>query len=216
VLVAVLAVAASAIGETVHLRDGRSLVGKVTKRDGKVKIEMPYGTVIVDQSDVIYIGQGEPTTRPSTPSSVDGSSDPGGTRTAVEWNPTLATLPEPLLFMAERRLELLPEGMSYGARQELEQWRAAVHDRKRKVGGTWLTPDQQRHRRAEFEKRVRAANDKARQAARRYERTTAGRTRQRRLQAEAPGPRVRPARPQAAPRRPGRVHLLPEAARRHL
>jgi hypothetical protein len=43
-----LVLAAGAAGESVYLRDGRTLVGKVTKKKGKVRIEMPYGTVVVD------------------------------------------------------------------------------------------------------------------------------------------------------------------------
>lgn len=181
----VLAVAALTLGETVYLRDGRKLIGKVTRRDGKVKVEMAYGTVVVDESDVIYVGQGEPKTRPSAPDPIDSRRPTAKPRPAVEWNPTKATLAEAMLFMAERRAELLPEAMSHGVRQELEQWRQAAHDRKRKAGANWLTRDQQDHRRAEFDKRVRPANEKARRAARAYERTDADRVRKRRLRTQA-------------------------------
>lgn len=47
--------AANAHADTVFLRNGGRVEGKVTRKDGKLHIEQPDGVVIVDESDVDYI-----------------------------------------------------------------------------------------------------------------------------------------------------------------
>ena len=65
-----LAAACPCHGETVYLRDGRKLVGKVTREGQKLKVEMALGTVLVDAADVIYIA---PTDAPTQPAAVPGA-----------------------------------------------------------------------------------------------------------------------------------------------
>lgn len=185
-VLAVLTFVAVAAGETVYLRDGRTLVGKVTRQKGKVRIEMSYGTVVVNESDVTYIGQGQPETQPAVSAAVDDYRPAAAqVRPVVQWDQSQATLPEPILFMTARRVELLPETLTHGGQQELQQWRAAVHDRQRKISGQWVARDQQDRRRAAFQEKLQQANEKARQAARLYDRTPADKARKRRLEAEA-------------------------------
>ena len=54
-LILALAGARPSAAETVYLRDGRKLVGKVTREGQKVKVEMALGTVLIDAAEVIYI-----------------------------------------------------------------------------------------------------------------------------------------------------------------
>ena len=182
-----LAAACPCHGETVYLRDGRKLVGKVTREGQKLKVEMALGTVLVDAADVIYIA---PADAPARPAAVaprpQRREEASPICPVVRWSQSQATLPEPIVFMLARRLELLPpEMVTEGARRELAQWRARAHDRKRKCGAIWLSREDQRRRRAVFERKLREATDKLRQANRIYGRTRADRSRRRKLQAEA-------------------------------
>ncbi|OPX24517.1 MAG: hypothetical protein B1H04_01905 [Planctomycetales bacterium 4484_123] len=186
-LILALAGARPSAAETVYLRDGRKLVGKVTREGQKVKVEMALGTVLIDAAEVIYIGKAG---TPTQPTAVVPRPEPAEQTSpicpSVRWNQGQVTLPEPVVFMLARRVELLPPGMvTEGTRRELAQWRAMAHDRKRKCGALWLSRDDQRRRRAVFEQKLRQAADKVRQANRIYGRTRADRRRKRKLQAEA-------------------------------
>ena len=50
VWVALMLLALSAAGDTITLKDGRSFEGTVTEREGRLFIEMPYGTISVHPS----------------------------------------------------------------------------------------------------------------------------------------------------------------------
>lgn len=147
---------AAAPGEVVHMRDGRKFVGKVIKEGSKYRIEMEYGTITVDTADVIYVLQGG-TTRPArraTPA-VTVTRPPIRVRPKARWSMNKATRPEPVVFMLTRQLELLAGDMGTQAiARQLEEWKKILHDGKRRVGDTWLSREEQRRRRAEFERRV--------------------------------------------------------------
>ncbi len=180
--------ASAAAGGTVYLRDGRKLVGKVTREGGKVKVEMALGTVVVDESEVIYASEAGPRTRPTAAPPPPEAPAEGGpaVQPTAEWDIDLVTLPEPALFMTARKLELLA-GMAEteSIRHELEQWRIFVHDGRRKVGTLWLTRDQQRQRRDRFLEHAREGLDLTRKARYIYGRTAAQETRKKRLYAQA-------------------------------
>lgn len=157
-LVSGLLLASAAPGGTVHMRDGRKFVGKVTKKANTYQIEMTLGTITVDAADVLYVlegGKAEPiraTTRPAV------------ARPAVRlrpqrpWDLNRATRPEPIVFMLTRQLELLGgDSAAELAQRQLGQWKEVLHDGKRKVGETWLSREDQHRRRQEFERRAAAA-----------------------------------------------------------
>ncbi len=188
IVLAGLVFVAAAVGDTVYMRDGRKIVGKVTEKKGKYLVKMAYGTTTVDKSKVIYVAYGTGTTRPTTnPDPLPDeckSVDPNLSRTR-RWNINEATLPEPIVFMLSRRLELLGRAGTDTMRRQLRQWKIAAHDGKRKLGRRWLTRAQQRQYRASFEKHLRQGDEFARQAERISPRTGSDRAKQRKLRSSA-------------------------------
>ena len=160
-----LVLAGAGLADTVYLRSGKKLVGKVTKIDGKYRVDMGVGVVDVDERDVLYVAKGG-ATRPAltTGPSIDVARGPVRIRPAVVWNINDANMPEPIVFMLARRRELLPDDpASGGLGEQVKRWQITVHDGKRKLGGQWITRKLQRHRRTEYEKRLRKAEEITRQ-----------------------------------------------------
>ncbi len=168
-LLAMVAVVwASAVAETVYLRDGRKLVGRVTRKDGKVHVQMESRTETVDEEDVIFISKqgAAPLSRPAggferpDPYAADEVS----LRPSAEYDESQVTLPDAALFVTARQLEALAgTGEDLGdLERRVGQWRAHTHDRRRKVGPEWLTTKQQRHRRDTFLKGLKAGEELAR------------------------------------------------------
>ena len=156
-----LVLAGAGLADTVYLRSGKKLVGKVTKIDGKYRVDMGVGVVDVDEADVLYVAKGG-ATRPAltTGPSIDVAPVPVRIRPAVVWNINDANTPEPIVFMLARRRELLlDDPASGGLGEQVKHWQISVHDGKRKLGAQWITRDQQRHRRTEYEKRLRKAEE---------------------------------------------------------
>jgi len=188
--------AAAAAGGTVYLRDGRNLVGEITRKDGKIIVEMELGTVEVDESEALLVSDGGPSptarTRPSAAPPAPAAPAERHAAIAVrlrpyaEWDIQRATLPEPVYFMTARKLELLA-GMAETEtlRHELGQWRIFVHDRRRKVGTQWLTRAQQRKGRDRFLEAVKEGGDAARKARYVYGDSPAAKAKKARLRAEA-------------------------------
>ena len=160
-----LTLAGAGLADTVYLRSGKKLVGKVTKIDGKYRVDMGVAVVEVSERDVIYVAKGG-AMRPAT---TTGPSDDVARRAVrirpkVVWNTNNATMPEPIVFMLSRRLELLGADLASGElRDQVKRWQIIVHDGKRKFSGQWISREKQRHRRIEYEKRLRKAGDYARQ-----------------------------------------------------
>ena len=149
----VLLLASAAGGGTVYLRDGRQLTGKITRKDGKVKIEMALGTVVVNESDIVFASEAGPDNRPQGKPTEPPRREGAGVsiQPRTQWNISLVTLPEPVLFMTARKLELLGDlSETESIRHELGQWRILAHDGKRKVAAEWLSRERQRQRRDLF------------------------------------------------------------------
>ena len=94
-LIAALLVAAAARGDTVYLKNGQKIEGKVTRADGKVIVEAPFGTIPIPEADVLTIVE-------------SGVSGVGELPVAGEGLSTLATpLPaqRPFNLLAARRPE---------------------------------------------------------------------------------------------------------------
>ena len=171
----------AAAADTVYLRNNKTLVGKVTKTDGKYKVVMPYGTIEVDVRDVIYVAYGTGTTRPAR-TARPSRPERVIIRPQTRWNLHAATLPDPIVFMLTRQVELLAgEPGTEGARRQLQAWKIFAHEGRRKFHQQWLTRDQQRRRRLEFEKRIREAKQLAQQARSIYGRSPADAARKQKL-----------------------------------
>ncbi len=186
VLTGLMLVAVAAVGDTVYMRDGRKFVGKVTEKNGKYLVKMAYGATTVKKSDVIYVAYGAGATMPaSAPSPANRKlADPSLSRIR-RWNINEATLPEPIVFMLSRQLELLGRAGTDTMCRQLQQWKIAAHDGKRKLGRRWLTRTQQRRYRAAFEKRLRQGDKFAHQAESIFPRTGSDRAKKRRLRSIA-------------------------------
>lgn len=188
IVLAGLIFAAATVGDTVYMRDGRKLVGKVTEKNGKYLIEMSYGTTTIDKSEVIYVAYGTGTTKPtSAPAPPPDDSEPVDPAVSHirQWNINEAMLPEPIVFMLARQLELVAEAGTDTMRRQLQQWRIAAHDGNRKLGQRWLTRAQQRQYRAGFEKHLRQGDQFSRQAEGISARTGSDRAKKRDLRANA-------------------------------
>ncbi|MDY7009174.1 MAG: hypothetical protein SVV80_00250 [Planctomycetota bacterium] len=167
VVLAGLIFAAVAAGDTVYKRNGHKLVGNVTDKGDKYIIRMPNGTFSIDKSDVSYVAYGAGATAPaSAPATLPSDYKPinPGVSRAGYWDINDATLPDPIVFMLSRRIELLGQVATDTMRTQLRQWKIAAHDGKRKLGKKWLTRDQQRRYRAYFEEHIRQGDKFARQA----------------------------------------------------
>ncbi len=183
-----LTFAAAAVGDIIYKRNNTQLVGKVTEKGDKYIIEMPNGTFSVDKADVIYVAYGtgttKPTSAPAPPPDDSEPVDPAVSRIR-QWNINEAMLPEPIVFMLARQLELVAEAGTDTMHRQLQQWRIAAHDGNRKSGQRWLTRAQQRRYRADFEKRLRQGDQFARRAEGVSARTGSDRAKKRDLQAKA-------------------------------
>ena len=167
VIMILLLLAGASAADTVYLRDGRQMVGKVTKEAKRYKVEMTYGTVYVDELDVIYVAEGTGTTLPATaPAAVEEPAKPVAVSVApsVRWNLADIVVPDPAAFMLGRELEALGTEATEAARLQLPQWKINTHEGQRKVWEDWLPRDEQRRRRSEFDKHVKNAVELARQA----------------------------------------------------
>lgn len=167
ILLVATMLSAAALADTVYMRDGRKLVGKVIEEGDTVRIQMAYGTVDLKRSEIIYIVRGTGTTQPTattdpTPQAVTRFVP---ARPDVVWTIEKAVLPEAILFMVSRRLELLADDpSSLALREQVRRWRISAHDGQRKLGHQWLSRTEQRRRRGEYEKRQRLAYEHARKA----------------------------------------------------
>jgi len=187
---AALSLAVAAGGDTVVLRDGREFSGKVAKLGETLTIEMPGTSITVEKDDVARVvadAQGEGAAAPPGAATPNASAPPARTPRAKRWNPDEATRPEPIVLMLARRLELLGGQTDTRLLQnQLKQWRILLHDGKRKVDNKWIPRDEQRRRRAEFEKRLTEAKSLAGQLRRyRHARTPADLAERRKLQTQA-------------------------------
>ena len=126
--------AAVATGDIIYKRDRTQLVGKVTEKGDKYIIKMADGISFpVDKADVIHVAYGVGTTMPASAPATSADDhkpiNPGISRPR-RWNINEATLPEPIVFMLSRHLELLGQAGTDTMRRQLQQWRIAAHNGK--------------------------------------------------------------------------------------
>ncbi|MFB3892581.1 MAG: hypothetical protein ACE15C_11230 [Phycisphaerae bacterium] len=155
------ALCGAAAGDTVYMRDGRNIEGKATKKDGKVRIEMAAGTIEVDEKDVIYIATGPVSSAPAaTPAPTAGAGPASAPAPGAIAGLDAAQRPETVVFSLMRQLAVTAPGTtSFELRQQIETWRAAVHDRKRKPGPEWVLPRDYIRRRNAFDETNKEATD---------------------------------------------------------
>ncbi|RPI61673.1 MAG: hypothetical protein EHM48_05260 [Planctomycetaceae bacterium] len=145
-----------AMADSVYLRDGRKLEGKVTKSGDNVIIETSGGKETVSAADVIYIAPDAGDTPTSGSAGAVTPSVDGPTAVGVDQ----VTRPETMVFQFMRKLTTaIPGDESLALRKQLETWRAAVHDRKRKVGSNWLAPKDFISRRAAYDENNKELQD---------------------------------------------------------
>ena len=185
-LLAALLIVAAASADTVVLNDGRRFVGKVTKADGKVRIETAMGPVTVFEAQVMIITPEDAPAPPDTPGTGPEAVDAPPPGPQWQWDPEAVTFPEPLLYMTIRQIELLPpEAVDAGIRARRRQWQGYSHERQRKYGMMWLDRDQRERRREAFAERAKEAGDALHKAARARPDDWAERAQQQRLVAQA-------------------------------
>jgi tetratricopeptide (TPR) repeat protein len=156
-----LLLAVSSVADVVYLRDGRTFEGTVSREDGKVIVEHRRGRKVIEEDLVLHIevssspedtSASPQTPQPTSPARpADTASLPGGVSPEPDSVVGLeqAGRAEPIIFLLMRRLEQMPAGMqALQIRQKIERWRIVAHDRKRRAGDSWLSPDDFQRRRA--------------------------------------------------------------------
>jgi len=155
IILACAAACSTAIGDIVVMRDGTVHDGKVSRNGDVISIQTPVGKIDVSASDVLRVSI---------------TSDLPATASAPAGNPPLASIgrlnvdvmdmPEMFIFTLMRCIAGMPSGSSASElRQQLEQYRAMAHDRKREVGGQWIAPDDFARRRKTYEQSLKDAAD---------------------------------------------------------
>lgn len=170
ILLAVILPAAPAGADTIYLKD-KTLEGKATRAGDKYVVELTLGGKMeVDVKDVVYILASDPASsadiKPAAPQSGPASTAPAeAAMNGAPIDPEAVTLPETMTFAIMRALGAVPAGdQSFELRKQLEIWRAAIHDRKRKIGPAWALPKDFIHARAGFLETSKEAVDLARKA----------------------------------------------------
>ncbi|HUT60171.1 MAG TPA: hypothetical protein VNA25_20180 [Phycisphaerae bacterium] len=155
ILIPVLSVVA-AQADVVYLRNGQKYEGKATTKGDKVLIETRVGTFELDAADVLHIARTPVKPEPSPATSPAGAEPGTGRPISAEQ----ATQPESVIFILMRNLAGTPPGTgSYAIRQQIERWRIAAHDRKRRVGTKWVTPDEFARRRQSYAETLKEAEE---------------------------------------------------------
>jgi len=155
---AVLCMAGAGLGETVHMKDGATHVGTVSREGKQITIATGAGTVKVNEDDVLYVADDSAPGTASAPATTESATAPAGSavdpsHVRVQWDASAATLPEAMLFMLSRQQELLG-GIDAGTLSgQIPAWRAMAHDGRRKLGNDWITRQRQQQLRQEFNAR---------------------------------------------------------------
>lgn len=143
--------------DVVYTEDGRVLRGTVIQQDGKVVVQTAAGRVELTSSQILRIKRERSQTRPATP----GAMSPIPARVPVprpvigqagdKYQPPIPIKPkkfsihgccepEPVLFMMMRDGGAALAGAGLDGSNQIQRWQFLVHERRRKVGGKWITP----------------------------------------------------------------------------
>ena len=189
-VVLVSVVSASAAGDTVFLRDGRTFTGKVTKQKDTIRIDVGVGIITVPVRDVVHIKTDavkQPTTGPAAKSQAE-TQPAGGLTVGRGLDIESARRPEPILFSLMRKLTGIPAGTeTFRLREQIKQWRIASQDRKRKVDGRWVGPDYFSSRRKAFAEAMKDRQEMARRVSQMRDRTDQERANKRAMQRREAG-----------------------------
>lgn len=149
VMITGLWVAGALMADTVYLRNGKTLEGKVVRKGSRVFVEMTMGTVEISEDEIQHILIDEPASQEASSQSQPASA-------AASWMNTTGAgadfaMPETMVFHLMRRLAVPDPGTtSFELREQIRQWQGIVHDRKRRVGGAWIVPEEFTRRREAF------------------------------------------------------------------
>lgn len=149
---------APAVCDVVQMRDGTTYEGKATRKEKVVVIETPLGKFEVDAADVVLITPSA--VREPTPSEAPATRPVFSVEPLRPLSAEQITHPEPLIFTLMRNLAGSGAGAdSYELRQQIERWRIAAHDRKRRVQTQWLGPADFTQRRKAYAKVLKDGED---------------------------------------------------------
>jgi hypothetical protein len=152
--------AALAPADTIYLRNGQTHQGKATPIKGdKMLIETAMGSFEVAASDVIQVVPSSmPADATGAPAAVERAVIPVENRRTLSIDQM--TNPEPVIFTLMRNLAVMAPGTeTYNLRQQIEQWRATAHDRKRKAQFEWVLPEEFARRRQLYIRTLKEAED---------------------------------------------------------
>lgn len=157
--VALLATASFMLADTVYTKDGKVYNGTITKAPGKVIIDTADGKVEVREENIQMISRLEDLMPQTGPASLPAggqtpSEDPvqtptqtpggglGSSRFFQSVLPKNLQQPESGVYLMMRKLlASKDEPVPSDAMAEYDSWRAAAHDRRRRLGDNWISQD---------------------------------------------------------------------------
>ncbi len=174
ILLALTLAGSATLADSVYMTSGKVYEGTVTRDGDKIIIQTARGEVTVKSSDVIAVveaktgdgdtptpGTGGDPVEPTKPVEIQ-------TETVEAYEPvdvSAATQPEPVIYALLQKLEATPASLeSVRLREQIKDWRIIEHDRKRKVHGEWIKPEDFVRRRKAFDELTDEANKLLRKA----------------------------------------------------
>lgn len=158
-IIILLVLASCACGDVVYTRDGLTYEGKVSRRDGKVVVQMEDKTIELLDDQVLHISTQQVATQPAATQPSDVTTQPSLGR----WQFPLRHVrqPEVIVFSLMRSLAARPGGPArLAVRQYLRRWQIAAHDRKRSIGQRrWVAPREFIRRRQVFQRHLAEAEE---------------------------------------------------------
>lgn len=143
-LLAVLAWAGScALADIVYMKDGKTHQGQVTREGDTLRIKLAMGEIRVSAADVAFIDdKADPPPSDPAPAPSGEPTSPPGEPGAAGFSADKADRPEVQVFLLMRnQAGVAPGPASLELRKQIETWQGVVHDRKRKVNGQWMEPE---------------------------------------------------------------------------
>jgi tetratricopeptide (TPR) repeat protein len=157
---------APCLADTVYLNDGSKIEGSVTDSGDTYTIQTSTQPVEVKKTDVVYVSSrpaGAMATSSPTASKAPTALASADAGVPVGVGLTLSgdyQMPESPAFLLMRKLSTtLPGSDSLKLRQELEQWRAFSHERRRRIGSEWVLPKDFSACRSRYEETLKTASD---------------------------------------------------------
>ena len=162
------AIVAASRADVVYLKNGNSYRGTVLSRTETLVIVKVGGKEIkVPAEDVLLVSFDSPDQPESVvaePGAADEMPDALSGLPVRPFTADDATLPDSIVFMLMRDMASSTGLSRQSLAEHVNRWKIAAHDRNRRTGPDWASPEQFAARRAAFAERLKQAQDLAKEA----------------------------------------------------